>query len=89
MVRTSAWSRLDLSESWEVSFRFRSHRQAGMPLSMEGFQLRHSTRTAEGVATREVIDSTFSMNVGETVVVGTSKLNGGEEALVVLLTVTE
>jgi hypothetical protein len=89
MIRTSAWSRLELSESWEVFFRFRSHRQAGMPLSMEGFELMNSTRVSEGVATRKVIDTTFSMNVGETVVVGTSKLNGGEEALVVLLTVTE
>ena len=35
-----------------------------------------------------LIGTTFGMNVGETVVVGTSKLNGGSEALVVLLTAT-
>ena len=33
-----------------------------------------------------VTSSQFSMKIGETVVVGTSKLNGGEEALIVLLT---
>ncbi len=32
-----------------------------------------------------LLATTFSMKVGETVVVGTSKLNGGSEALVVLL----
>ncbi len=32
-----------------------------------------------------LLGTTFSMKVGETVVVGTSKLNGGSKALVVLL----
>jgi len=89
MIRTSAWSRLELSRTWDVLFRFRSHRQAGMPLSMEGFELTKSRPAGDGEVTRKIIDTTFSMNVGETVVVGTSKLNGGDEALVVLLTVTE
>jgi len=37
---------------------------------------------------QQILHTSFSMNVGETVVVGTSKLNGGEEptALVILLT---
>jgi hypothetical protein len=35
---------------------------------------------------REVIDTSFSLKVGETVVVGTSRLDGGDEALIVLLT---
>jgi len=48
-----------------------------------------STRGSEGVTHRKVMDTTFSMDVGETAVVGTSKLNGGDEALVVLLTVTD
>jgi hypothetical protein len=35
---------------------------------------------------RKLIDSRFEMAIGETVVVGTSKLGGGEKGLVVLLT---
>jgi hypothetical protein len=35
---------------------------------------------------RKLIDSRFEMQVGETVVVGTSKLGGGDKGLVVLLT---
>jgi len=89
MIRTSAWSRLELSDTWDVLFRFRSHRQAGMPLNMEAFELTRSHRDLDGVVTRKILDTTFSMNVGETVVVGTSKLNGSDEALVVLLTVSE
>jgi hypothetical protein len=33
-----------------------------------------------------VIDTSFSMDVGETVVVGTSRLRGGSRALIALLT---
>jgi hypothetical protein len=35
---------------------------------------------------RKLIDSQFDMAVGETVVVGTSKIGGGDKDLVVLLT---
>jgi hypothetical protein len=89
MIRTSAWGRLELSETWKALFRFRSHRQHEKPLTMESFELTRTWPTPEGNVTREVIETTFSMNVGETLVVGTSKLDGGDEALVVLLTVTE
>jgi len=83
MIRTSAWGRLQLSDEWLVELDFRGRRQTGMPLSMERFELVGLKIAAK------VIMTSFSMNVGETVVVGTSKLNGGDEALVVLLTVTE
>ncbi len=36
-----------------------------------------------------VLATSFAVDVGETIVVGTSKLNGGEQALLVLLTVIE
>jgi hypothetical protein len=36
--------------------------------------------------TRPVIDTSFSMEVGETVVVGTSRVRGGDKALIALLT---
>jgi hypothetical protein len=35
---------------------------------------------------RQVIDTSFRMDVGETVVVGTSRIKGGEKALIALLT---
>ena len=35
---------------------------------------------------RELISTTFGVKVGETIVVGTSKVDGTEEALIVLLT---
>lgn len=38
-------------------------------------------------APRDVISTSFTVDVGETIVVGTSKLNGGDTALLVLLTV--
>jgi hypothetical protein len=34
-----------------------------------------------------ILSSSFTVDVGETIVVGTSKLNGGDQALLVLLTV--
>ena len=58
-----------------------------------------TTRVAESKATRSsprgpvepraksaIIDTTFTMDVGETVVVGTSRLKGGAKALIALLT---
>jgi len=38
-------------------------------------------------ASGPILSSSFAVDVGETIVVGTSKLNGGSEALLVLLTV--
>ena len=35
---------------------------------------------------RRIIDTSFSMDVGETVVVGTSRLGGGDKAIIALLT---
>jgi hypothetical protein len=89
MVRASSESHIALSEEWQASILFRSHRRAERPLIMEGFRLVRTTRDESGPHERPILDTTFSMNVGETVVVGTSKLNGDDRALVVLLTVGE
>jgi hypothetical protein len=35
---------------------------------------------------KKLIDSQFEMEIGETVVVGTSRIGGGDKGLVVLLT---
>jgi hypothetical protein len=48
---------------------------------------RATTRTSAAHPERNtIIDTTFTMNVGETVVVGTSRLRGGAKALIALLT---
>jgi hypothetical protein len=44
-----------------------------------------SERSRESIGTRSIMDSTFSIAVGETVVIGTSRLKG-EKALIALLT---
>ena len=89
MVRASSQSRIGLSEEWEAFLSFRSHRQPDRPLIMEAFALTRKTRHESLPHERTILDTTFSIHVGETVVVGTSKLDGGDEALVVLLTVSE
>jgi len=43
-------------------------------------------RAATDVRRSQIIDTSFSMDVGETVVVGTSRLKGGSKALIALLT---
>lgn len=40
----------------------------------------------ERAGTRQLLETSFAMTAGETVVVGTSRLNGDDQALVVLLT---
>jgi hypothetical protein len=52
--------------------------QAGRPTTPRA-SVDHGRRTT-------VIDTSFSMDVGETVVVGTSRLKGGSKALIALLT---
>jgi hypothetical protein len=44
------------------------------------------TGGTERRAPRDLVDTTFSLKPGETIVVGTSRLDGSEDALVVLLT---
>ena len=46
---------------------------------------RGSTATAPQ-ARSSIIDTSFTMDVGETVVVGTSRLKGGTKAIIALLT---
>lgn len=47
------------------------------------------TKPAYSVRTEELIRTSFSATVGRTVVVGTSRLNGGDRALIVLFTALE
>jgi hypothetical protein len=68
------------------------HLRALLP-SAQGTMLQEQKARIEGVEkqirlaqARKLIDSQFDMAVGETVVVGTSKIGGGDKGLVVLLT---
>jgi hypothetical protein len=45
-----------------------------------------SRSASQQLASRAIIDTSFTMNVGETVVVGTSRMKGGSKALIALLT---
>jgi len=93
LVRTSRDGRIDLGSEphFVVDLRFAGDPAGGKPLQIEAFELsRRQMVAGEGgsmqVANFDVLRTSFSMNVGETVVVGTSKLDGGDKALVVLLT---
>ncbi len=72
-----------------VDVRIFMNAQVGEQLEISGFEVQAlgSTPSADGRAMgRKLIESTFSMRIGESLVVGTSALDGGQEALVVVLT---
>jgi hypothetical protein len=51
-----------------------------------GMTPNHPDRIIAAMKSRSIIDTSFTMDVGETVVVGTSRLAGGDKALIALLT---
>lgn len=64
---------------YKVAMRFRTGGADGKALFIDGFGLDEPND-------RDLIQTSFSMDVGETVVVGTSSVGGGQEALVAILT---
>jgi hypothetical protein len=64
---------------YKVAMRFRAGGADGKSLFIDGFGLDEPNG-------HDLIQTSFSMNVGETVVVGTSSVGGGQEALVAILT---
>lgn len=81
---------------FEVGLRFRGNPRSDEPILVEAFEmnLREESYSPNGELMRShrlIVETSFSMDVGETVVVGTSKLNGENEptALVILLTALE
>lgn len=64
---------------YKVAMRFRAGGADGKELFIDGFGLDEPND-------RDLIQTSFSMDVGETVVVGTSSVGGGQEALVAILT---
>ncbi|HEX9699316.1 MAG TPA: hypothetical protein VGD06_07635 [Acidobacteriota bacterium] len=79
-IRTSRFAQTTLPGEMEFTARieFRSSPDASEPILVDGFHL--------GRPGGQVLQTTFSIEPGETYVVGTSKLDGGDDALVVLLT---
>jgi len=61
----------------ELTTRLAETRAGGKPTARAG---------SESDNRNSIIDTSFAMNVGETVVVGTSRLKGGSKALIALLT---
>ena len=99
-LRTSGQGSTTLGEagSFQVELMFAGDPRQDSALLVEYFELAHSQvfwERPEGDNqiprahlgdSKSVLSSQFGINVGETVVVGTSRANGGDEALVVLLT---
>lgn len=94
-IRTSGYGETTLPGPMEfgVEIRFRGSSAADSLIMIDGFQVYQAipARVLPNGETqprehRSVLETTFSIHPGETVVVGTSRLNGDEEALVVLLT---
>lgn len=77
--------------AYQVKLRFRAGEQETPSIFLDHFELGQemviSTKEGPHYDTRRLIDTTFDVKVGETVVVGTSRADGADGALVVLLTV--
>ena len=101
LMRTSGEAELFLGSArrYQARLNFEGDPEAGKPLKidfslmadrlvpglMAGKAAKDDAGNVISGGTVRLMATTFSMKVGETVVVGTSKLNGGSEALVVLL----
>jgi hypothetical protein len=79
-IRTSRYAQTTLPGEMQFTARieFRSSPDVSAPILVDSFHLLRPGR--------EDLQTTFSIEPGETYVVGTSKLDGGDDALVVLLT---
>jgi hypothetical protein len=67
--------------SYRVTLRYRAGGEEGKRLFVDVFGLRE-----DGIPPRDLISTTFTLDSGETVVVGTSKVGSNQDALVILLT---
>ncbi len=100
-LRTASYATTSLGTmgSFQVEMRFHGDPQRVEGLMIEHFELSHRPIHYTGVGgqtgeipqallgdARHLLGSSFGIHVGETVVVGTSRANGGTGALVVLLT---
>ena len=96
-LRTSQYGETTLPggpDEFSAQLMFRASTDPSAPVLIEEFAISRRIpveQIVDGIRTtqytrRGILQSTFTISPGETVVVGTSKLNGDDEALVVLLT---
>lgn len=98
-LRTSEYASTTLpgSEDFIAELRFRPTTDPAAAVLVEGFGIYRRvpvTTTRDGTSTtqferRNVVESIFTISPGQTIVVGTSKLNGDNTAVVVLLTAVQ
>ncbi len=104
-LRTASYASTSLGTmgSFQVEMRFHGDPQGVEGLMIEHFELSHRPIHYTGMGggqtgeipqallgdARHLLGSSFGIHIGETVVVGTSRANGGTGALVVLLTALE
>ena len=74
---------------WRIRIEVKRHEAQLSAVNRRITELKQSLTAANAKAGgRAVIDTSFRMDDGETVVVGTSKVKGGGKALIALLTAT-
>lgn len=76
-------------KSYTATLRFHQHLEKSNVLMVSGFEIFEVITTTEGDKTvrhrRNHIETSFSINVGETIVVGTSRVDSDSDAVIVLL----
>lgn len=89
LVRASREGHLSLGGEFTLDFEFRAQHDVRKPVLFEKFGLHRQVplKSEPGKTEfRSVLQTSFTIGPGETVVVGTSRLDGGDQALVVLVT---
>jgi len=99
-IRTTREAEITLAgpDGHSIEVRMLFGRRVGTQLFVERFRLVRSGVPPQAgpggemsppEEPRKLVETSFSMGVGETLVVGTSKLDGGDEALLALVTAVE
>jgi hypothetical protein len=87
VIRSTGEGFANLGMEFSLDFGFRAPREASRPVLFEKFYLRKQVPVPSGGSDmKAILQTSFSIANGETVVVGTSRLDGADTALVVLLT---
>lgn len=77
------------SLTYRNSVTAEGHRLVVRQFALDKLMSTRSGTAEEGIETVPILGTSFSMKPGETVIVGTSKLEGADRALVVLLTAVQ
>jgi hypothetical protein len=89
-ARRAAQSKFEVGVGGPVNedpnIRNMESRLSEMKIRLAEARDRRVAQSRKASSSRAVIDTSFTMDIGETVVVGTSRLAGGDKALIALLT---